>query len=74
MQGLRELKVGFAVRRFGRVADMGEEGVEERVLRPLWGVKRPRVFVVEVPWVPGECEGAPFVLRRIERRGASFDV
>lgn len=74
MQGLRELRVGFAVRRFGRVANMGEEGVEERVMGPLWGVRRPRVFVVEVPWVPGEFERAPFEVRRIERRGASFDV
>lgn len=69
MQGLRELRIGFAARGFGRVADMAEVGVEERVLGPLRGVRQTSVFEVEVPWRPGELGDVPFRVRRIERRG-----
>jgi len=69
MQGLRELRISFAIRGFGRLADMREDGLQEKVMAPLRAVTIPKVFEVQVPWYPSEMENAPFRLRRLEKRG-----
>lgn len=68
MQGLRELRISFAARNFGRLADMREDGLEQKVLAPLRAVTKPKIFTVEVPWRPGQLQDVPFQIKRLERR------